>query len=183
MQPRARALLSNENAQNPTEQPTETSLAERAVGKLSGPCRHAYQLACDEAKRSGAAYVGAAHLLIGLAESGETAAARVFDSLALTAAEVRARLVFVEGPAAKATPNGEALPLSPRAQRVLVAAEREGGKNGVREIGTLHLLHALIAEREGIAVFVLEEPGVGLERLGAALQKALREQWEDTARD
>jgi ATP-dependent Clp protease ATP-binding subunit ClpA len=174
--------LSDENAQIPTEQPTEPSHVERAVAKLSGPCRRAYQLACDEARRSGAAYIGAAHLLIGLAESGETAAARVFESLALSANEVRARLGFVEGMTPNASANGAGLPLSPRAQRVLLAAEREGGKQGAAQIGTLHLLHALVAEREGVAVFVLEEPGVGLERLGAALQKALREQWEDGAR-
>lgn len=171
--------MSNENAQNPTEQHDEPNAAERAVAKLSAPCRRAYQLACEEARRSGAAYIGAAHLLIGLAECGETAAARVFESLALSANEVRARLGFVEGSSPSGSANGVAPPLSPRAERVLIAAEREGGKHGVSEIGTLHMLHALIAEREGIAVFVLEEPGVGLERLGAALQKALREQWED----
>jgi ATP-dependent Clp protease ATP-binding subunit ClpA len=175
--------LSKANAQIPTEQLDDPSAAEHAVAKLSAPCRRAYQLAREEARRTGAAYLGAAHLLIGLAECGETAAARVFESLALSADEVRARLGFVEGSSPNGSANGDALPLSPRVQRVLVAAEREGGKQGACEVGTLHMLHALIAEREGIAVFVLEEPGVGLERLGAAVQKALREQWEDGTRE
>lgn len=162
-----------------SEAPAELSGTERAIAKLSRPCRSAYDLACDEARRGGASHVGAAHLLVGLAAREETAAGRLFASLSITTEEIRTRLSFVEGFASRQEASADELPLSPRAERVLLAADKDGGKRTLHEIGTLHLLNALLAERDGIAVFVLEEPGVGLERFGATLQKALREKWEE----
>jgi hypothetical protein len=48
-------------------------------------------------------------------------------------------------------------------------------------VGTIHLLLALVREREGIAVMLLEVPGVALERIGGAMMRALREGATDEA--
>jgi ATP-dependent Clp protease ATP-binding subunit ClpA len=101
------------------------------------------------------------------------------SSSALDEHEIRTRLGFVQGRVEPSNSNGAALPLSPRTARVMLAADNERRKRGLDHIGTLHLLSAIIAERDGLAVFILEEPGVGLERLGMALQRAFREKWDD----
>jgi ATP-dependent Clp protease ATP-binding subunit ClpA len=149
------------------------------MARLTPPGRAVLKLANQLASARGAAHLACEDLLIGLAENRDAAAGRLLASLSTTAADIRARLGFVQGYGAAGSSNGEPLPLSPRTERVMLAAEKDCDKRGLAKIGTLHLLAALVSEREGVAVFVLEEPGVGLERLGAALQKAYREKWDD----
>lgn len=172
-------LLSDERDAIQPEQRQETSRAEQALAKLSPPCRAAFDRAGDEARTGGASHIGCDHLLLGLAGTPGAAAGRLLAEISFTVDEIRARLGFVQGPGAAGETDDASPPLSPRTERVVLAAEKDCLKRGLTEIGTLQLLAALIAERDSVAVFILEEPGVGLERLGAAVQRAYREKWED----
>jgi ATP-dependent Clp protease ATP-binding subunit ClpA len=172
-------LLADERDPNKTDNPQDQSKTERALARLTPSCRAVLEHANQEASARGAAHLACEDLLIGLADHEETAAGRLLASISITAADIRARLGFVQGYGATVPPHGEPLPLSPRLERVLLAAAKDCDKRSLAKIGALHLLAALVSEREGVAVFILEEPGVGLERLGAALQKAYREKWDD----
>lgn len=114
-----------------------------------------------------------------LVAHGALAAGRVLASVGITEEEIGTCLGFIEGGGPPHEPSAEVVPLSPRAERILLAAEKEAVKRGAPEVGSLHFLAALLAERDGLAVFVLEAPAVGLERLGAAIQTAYREKWDD----
>jgi len=147
--------------------------------KLSRPCRMVLDDANREATARDATHLRGEHLLMSLVAHRTRAAGRVLAAMAITEADIHSCLGFIDGGAPAHDPVSHVLPLSPRAERILLAAEKECVKRGATEIGTIHLLFGLLAERNGLAVFALEEPGVGLERLGAAVQTAYREKWED----
>ena len=172
-------LLLDERDPISPEQPREPTGVERALAKLSSPCRMVMADANRQATARDAPHLRCEHLLLSLAAHASLAAGRVLAAVAITEEAIRGCLGFIEGGAPAHDPNSEVLPLSPRSERILLAAEKECAKRGAPEIGTIHLLAALLAERDGLAVFVLEEPGVGLERLGASVQTAYREKWED----
>ncbi len=150
------------------------------LDRLSPCAANALNLAREEADLLGHAYVGTEHLLIGLAREERGAAAMVLGTIDVTADRLRASLVFVLG-RGDGDRAGNALPHSPRLDRVLEAAGKEALRRSQPQIGTLHLLLALVREREGVAVTLLEVPGVGLERIGGALMRALREGLADEA--
>jgi ATP-dependent Clp protease ATP-binding subunit ClpC len=133
----------------------------------------------EEAIALGDDFVGSDHLLIALAEEREGAASRVLIDLGNDADVLRSKLVFIRG-TRQTGPVGLPLPRSPRLEHIIQMAGIEASLKDARSIGTLHLLMALLKERKGIGVFLLESPGVGLERAGGALARAFREGAVDT---
>jgi ATP-dependent Clp protease ATP-binding subunit ClpA len=172
-------LLSDERDSIPSQIRHEPTGIERALAKLSSPCRLVLEDAHHLAAARDATHLRCEHLLMSLAAHQTLAAGRALAAVAITQEDIHSCLGFIEGSAPPHDPNDDVLPLSPRSERILLAAEKECAKRGATEIGTLHVLAALLAERDGLAVFVLEAPAVGLERLGAAVQTAYREKWED----
>ena len=171
--------LSDQRDLNQPGNPSDPSQVDLAIAHLSPSCRSVIELARQEAKARNASHLECDHLLLGLLSADSTAAARALAGVDCTIEAIRAHLGFVRGQDARRDPVDEPLPFSPRAERILLAAERERVKRSMSQTGTLHLLGAMLAERDGIAIFVLEEPGVGLDRVGLALQTAQREKWED----
>lgn len=113
------------------------------------------------------------HLLLSLAANVDCAAAQVMAQCGFTNDSVSQTIHFIAGQAELQNP-AEAVVLSPRAERVLTNAGVEAGNRAAERIDTLHLLFALIRERQGIAAVALESPGVGHELVGAALSNAMR---------
>jgi ATP-dependent Clp protease ATP-binding subunit ClpC len=144
------------------------------LDRLSPCAVHAFDLAREEARLLGHPYVGTEHLLIGLAREELGAASRVLASLDLTPDFLRERIVFIGG-RGEGTADGAEPAASPRLERVLETATKEAERRQQSQVETLHVLLGLVREREGIAVMVLEVPGVGLERIGGAMMRALRE--------
>jgi ATP-dependent Clp protease ATP-binding subunit ClpC len=148
--------------------------------RFSACAANALALARDEARLLAHPYVGTEHLLIGLAREERGAASRVLASLDLTADSLRDSIVFITG-RGDGDPPPDDPALTPRLERILEAAEKEAHRRQQTQIGTLHLLLALVREREGVAVMLLEVPGVALERIGGAMMRALREGLADDA--
>src|SRR5437870_2610825 len=111
----------------------------------------------------GHAHVGAVHLLIGLAREERGAASTILAGLGHDAHSIRENVGFVVG--MEENPEGVdiAPEMTPRLIHILETAESERIKRQSHETGTLLLLLALVREREGVAVMLLETPGVGLE--------------------
>jgi ATP-dependent Clp protease ATP-binding subunit ClpC len=128
----------------------------------------------EEAIALGDDFVGSDHLLIALAEDSGGAASRVLIDLGNDADVLRSKLVFIRG-TRQTGPVGLPLPRSSRLDHVVQMAGVEASLKDARSIGTLHLLMALLKERKGVGIFLLESPGVGLERAGGALARAFRE--------
>lgn len=156
------------------ESPDEVSVT-RALFRMGARSASALQAARDEAAALGHGYVGTEHLLVGLAQQQDGVAARALAALQLSADTIHERVSFIAGRG-----NGEVfdpaqLPMSPRLRHVLVAADHEAARRGQTEIGTIHLLVGLVRERAGLAVMLLHDPAVGLEKIGAEILRCVRE--------
>lgn len=114
------------------------------------------------------------HLLMSLAGDDRCAGARVLKECGFTCEVITRTITFISGGGLSATERAEAVVLSPRVERVITGAGTEAGNRNAERIDTLHLLYALLRERQGIAAAALETPGVGLEPIGAALSNAIR---------
>jgi ATP-dependent Clp protease ATP-binding subunit ClpA len=110
-------------------------------------------LAQDEARVLKHKYLGTEHILLGLLRVEEGLAARVLESLDVTAEEVRAEVVRIVGPGEEAI-TGQ-IPFTPRAKKVFELALREALSLGHNYIGTEHILLGLVRENEGVAARIL----------------------------
>lgn len=114
------------------------------------------------------------HLLLSLSADNQCAAAQVLAECGFDGASIARTIAFVQGE----TPLAESaatVVLSPRMERVLTTAGREAATHKRDQVDTVHLLVALLRERQGIAALALESPGVGLEPVGAAISRAFRD--------
>jgi ATP-dependent Clp protease ATP-binding subunit ClpC len=128
--------------------------------RFTADARKVVTLAQDEARGLGHGAIGPEHVLLGLL-GAPGAAGRVLGDLGLTAERGRAEVEQVAGRGARMTAG--AIPFTPRAREVVEGAVRQAMSLGHEEVGTEHVLLALVAERDGVAGRVLEavaHPGV-----------------------
>ncbi len=131
------------------------------AGKISKKLRHNY--------------VGTEHILAGLLQEGSGVAAKV---LADSHVEEKKLLELIE----ELIAPGEGVALqeadgySPRIQKVLDTAEKEAEHFGSSEIGTEHLLLALLKENESASVRLLKTMGANLQKLYVDLLVAMGEE-------
>src|ERR1051325_5982615 len=100
--------------------------------------RQVVVLAQEEARGLKHNYIGTEHILLGLLREEEGLAARVLESLEITAEGVRGRVVEIVGRGDEVT-TGQ-IPFTPRAKKVLELALREALSLGHNYIGTEHIL-------------------------------------------
>jgi Clp amino terminal domain, pathogenicity island component len=110
-------------------------------------------LAQEEARTLKHDYIGTAHILLGLLREKEGLAARVLESLDITAERVRDQVVRIGGSGEGVT-SGQ-IPFTPRARKVLELALHEALNLGHNYIGTEHILLGLVSEDEGVAARIL----------------------------
>lgn len=103
-------------------------------------------------------YVGTAHLLAGIAATGQGVALEVLDSLGLPRDQVTNRL----GGALKQGFAQPTLVRSPTAKcrRALDLAEAEARRLGHDHVGTEHILLGVLSEPSGLAATVLTQAGI-----------------------
>jgi len=106
-------------------------------------------LAQEEARRLGHGYIGTEHLLLGLLRKEGYPAARVLQSLDITAERARVQVVDIVGSSERAT-SGQ-IPFTPQAKKVFELARGKARSLGQNYIGTAHILLALGREREDVA--------------------------------
>ena len=127
--------------------------------------KQAVDLAIEQARQLGHDYLGTEHLLLGLLAAGDSVAVQVLESMGISPEEVRHRIEGVvgrgHGPGTRAA---RILP-TPQARRVLGLTMREALALGHNDIGTGHLLLALLREGHGIAAQVLTALGADYDRV------------------
>ncbi|MGD9712135.1 MAG: Clp protease N-terminal domain-containing protein [Thermomicrobiales bacterium] len=133
------------------------------AGKLAGERGHAWVSTDD---------IFAAML------STDCAASRTLQTLNMSTDGLLERLAFILGRDGGVAPRN-AGEFSPRVERVMQSARIEAARRKAPAVDTLHLLGALLRERRGVPSLLLETPGLGLEPVGAALNRAIREGMTD----
>lgn len=126
--------------------------------------QEALNLAAKTAKRLKVGYIGTEHILIGLLEEGTGVAAKVLLENGLEEEkllEMIRSLVTPEGTIAVREKDV----YSPRAERVLQEAERQAERFVSEQIGTEHLLLALIKEGENVGVRLLNTLNISVQKV------------------
>jgi ATP-dependent Clp protease ATP-binding subunit ClpA len=126
--------------------------------RFSASAREAIVRAADEARLLDHAYVGTEHLLLALAQDAHGVAGRVLADLHVGLGEARIQVERVVGRGEGRAPDGEMLPFTARAKRVLRRALHESFRGS--EVDTGHILLGIEHDGEGVAVLVLERLGV-----------------------
>jgi ATP-dependent Clp protease ATP-binding subunit ClpA len=115
-------------------------------------------------------YVGTEHLLLGLLRVEDGVAARVLTKLGIDIEKCREFIRYRIGRGSGTVPIPVDLPYAPRARKVLLNAAREAETLNNHNVGTEHILLALVRETEGMAARMLSIFGV----LSAVQTEALR---------
>src|SRR5262245_39802304 len=121
--------------------------------------RKVMTLARQEAQKLNNDYIGTEHILLGLVQEGSGVAAQVLKNLDVDLKKVRGEVERLVEPGTGPV-QGNQLPFTPRAKRVLELAMEEAQTLGHNYIGTEHLLLGLIRESDGPAAHVLQNLGV-----------------------
>jgi Clp amino terminal domain, pathogenicity island component len=117
----------------------------------------------EEARTLGHQYIGTEHILLGLLRDEEGLAARILESLDITAERVRAQVRRIVVPGEDVM-FGQ-IPFTPRAKKVLQLALREALSLGHDYIDTEHILLAIVRESDGVAARILLDFDVDSERI------------------
>jgi ATP-dependent Clp protease ATP-binding subunit ClpC len=107
----------------------------------------------EEARELRHSFVGTEHILLALASEPESRAAQVLASFGVSHAQVRTAVVRMMGVGIEA-PEGE-LAFTGPAEDVIDRARREASIRDDPEVGTDHMLLALLHKRDGAATRIL----------------------------
>ena len=127
----------------------------------------ALALAQEAARDMGHNYVGSEHLLLGLINEGEGAAAKALAAFNITAQGVRERSEQLVG-------HGDyhftdSFGYTPRTKKILELSLYEAKAMKASYIATEHILLAILRERDSVAVRIIEDLGADIATLRAFL--------------
>jgi hypothetical protein len=124
--------------------------------RFTEAARNALVAAHDEARAGGATELGAAHLALGLLAESDGTAARAVEAQGVSTTTLRR--VVAETLPAPVEEAPELVPYDARARKVLELAVRESLRLAHDQVGTGHVLLALVDAEEGAGVLT----GLGL---------------------
>lgn len=131
------------------------SFTRKAASVLNG----ALEAACA----LGHTYIGSEHLLLALASESDCVAAKLLDARGITPERIRQSIIARVGcgERTRLTPGN----MTPRVKRIIENSAAQSSRTGLGYIGTEHLLLALLAESDSVAVTLLEENGADPDEL------------------
>lgn len=125
---------------------------------------HALELAVKTSRMLSHSYIGTEHLLVGLLKEGTGVAAKVLMSMGVDEEKILNLIESLIAPATNVV-LADVGGYSPKTTTVLENAVNEAERFKSNEIGTEHLLFALIKESDCAAVRLLNTMGVNLQKL------------------
>lgn len=141
-------------------------------GRFTQRAAQALNYAKECSNSLGHNYIGTEHILWGLVKEGGGIAANVLVSNGVTESKVMEKIISIVG-------KGDgSLPVSgytPRTKRVMELSYAETRRMGQNYIGTEHIMLAILREGESIAVRILMELGVDINKLYDNLITMLQE--------
>jgi len=143
------------------------------VYKFTKKAQKVLEIANEIALELGHNYVGTEHILYGLAKENEGVASKVLESQNVTPELIFEKIEELVGKA-NTVPKAT-IGLTPRTKRVIENSFIEAKKLNTDFIGTEHLLLGIMREADSIAVRILLEMNVNLQKLYNELTKVLNE--------
>ncbi len=133
--------------------------------RFNDRARTVLQLANQEAQRFKHEHIGTAHILLGIAKEGSSAAVAVLKKLGVEPDNIT--LETEKHIPAGLFPVGLAYRLQPTplAKKVIVYAMEEAREGGFHYVGVEHILLGLLREDEGVAAQVLMHFGVTVDKV------------------
>ncbi|MBQ9131367.1 MAG: ATP-dependent Clp protease ATP-binding subunit, partial [Clostridia bacterium] len=116
--------------------------------------------AMRSASELGHTYIGSEHLLLGLLKEGTGVAAHFLKERGAKNEQIHSAIVGVAGTGSPAQVS--AADMTPRTRSIIEASLYEAQRCGQHQIGTEHLLMALLNERDCVAVRILENTGLSI---------------------
>ncbi len=141
--------------------------------KLTERAKNAINLAGQAAMEMGHNYIGTEHLLIGLIREGGGVASRILLDNGVTSKKVENKIDFFVG--MDLPINDPTLSFTPRTKSVLEHSYSEARKLGHNYIGTEHILISLLRETESLAVRILGDLSINIQRLYSDIIKMMNE--------
>ena len=137
-------------------------------------------LSQEEARRMGHNFVGTEQLLLGVVGQRQGLGGKALRLLGITLKKARKE---VENYIGRGTGFvASEIPFTPRAKRVLEMAVQEGKDIGQNYVGTEHILLALIAEEDGVAIRTIEKLDVDIIHLRNKTLNLIKENQEEILR-
>jgi ATP-dependent Clp protease ATP-binding subunit ClpC len=137
-------------------------------------------LSQEEARRMGHNFVGTEQLLLGVIGQRHGIGARALKKMKVTLKKARKEIELYIGRGTGFVASE--IPFTPRAKRVLEMAVHEGKDLGQNFVGTEHILLALIAESDGVAMRTLDKLGVNITQLRNLVLAYIEETQEEILR-
>jgi len=137
-------------------------------------------LSQEEARRMGHNFVGTEQLLLGVIGQRHGIGARALKKLKVTLKKARKEIELYIGRGTGFVASE--IPFTPRAKRVLEMAVHEGKDLGQNFVGTEHILLALIAEADGVAMRTLDKLNVDIQKLRNLILTYIEETQEEILR-
>jgi len=139
-------------------------------------------LSQEEARRIGHNFVGTEQLLLGVIgqRQGIGATALRMGATRVTLKKARREIEKYIGRGTGFVASE--IPFTPRAKRVLEMAVQEGKDLGQNFVGTEHILLALIAEKDGVAILTLQRLHVDINQLRKNILTLIEENQEEILR-
>jgi ATP-dependent Clp protease ATP-binding subunit ClpC len=139
--------------------------------RYTNHAQQAMVVAQEQALRLGHDHVGTEHILLGLLEESEGAAAKVLDLNGVGFESVLQKVEENTGSCGSSSTVSP--PFTPRAKKVLELAMREAIGFGNDQVGTEHILAGLLREGHGVGARALVSLGVDLKGLRAQVTELL----------
>lgn len=136
--------------------------------------KEALTLAVNAAEALNHGYVGTEHLLIGLLKEGEGVAAKVLEENGVEVNRVidLVSQLIAPNPTIQTTSRTA---YTPRARRVIENSYREAVRFKANQIGTEHILIAILRESDSVAGRLLNTIGINIQKLYLDLLSAMGE--------
>lgn len=126
------------------------------------------QTAQKTAKSCGHAYIGTEHLLIGLLRETEGTASMVLADFNVEEEKLLSLIDKLIAPPSNTLSDGP-LTLTPRAEKIVKVSQEEAEYYQAAQVGTEHLLMAMLKETDCVATRLLHTMGVSIQKLYAGI--------------
>lgn len=131
-------------------------------GRFTERAQKAILLAQEEAKKLRHNYVGTEHLLLGLIAENTGVGALSLKEFGVTLEKAREE---VEKAIGKGEHESDIVGFTPRTKRIFELSFLQARNLGHNYVGTEHILLGLLSEGEGVAVLILQNLGVDIQKL------------------
>ena len=131
--------------------------------KFTQKAQYALNAALAYASDLGHSYIGSEHLLLGLISTPDSAASKLLTARGAKLESIRATVVEIMGVGSPepVSPSD----MTPRTKKIIEGSATSSFQSGHAYIGTEHILHAMLSERDSVALRILESLGVQISEL------------------